>query len=447
MTVIDDARRTTNPLKVEITPLLSNITYGTEATLNFQVSNGYSPNASVVQSVYFQLDTIQGPWVQASPSDSNWTATVSSLTYGKHEVFVLALEAQGDGVPAGVANAYTFYSLPPNMISPTSASFDKYTRSAGHTDISTTYALNGNTLTSITNDATNLALGTDYTVLGNTIAISKAYLAAQPVGPIRLTYTFSDGTSQTLEVTVNDSTPPPPQVTAPETPNTTPPATPPPTVEVFNSSVVNETNLVKTIESKVEEAKEANATIDFADTQGHWAEKTIEVFIKMQLIKGYEDGTVRPNSPITRAEFATILNRAFNIQSGSVASVVLKDIGDSWAKEAIENLVAAGVINGYMDGKFKPDQTITREEMVVMLSRIVNLNNLAKDQAKGNFNDLNDAYAASEIIAEAQVGIVSGKGDGRFDPKGNATRAEALQIILNVLELNPQLKTLLDSLS
>ncbi|WP_391573548.1 S-layer homology domain-containing protein, partial [Cohnella sp.] len=176
------------------------------------------------------------------------------------------------------------------------------------------------------------------------------------------------------------------------------------------------------------------------------AEKTIDVFIKLQLIKGYEDGTVRPNSPITRAEFAAILNRAFLIQGGSNTSVVLNDIGGNWAKEAIEKLVAAGVINGYADGTFKPDQTITREEMVIMLSRIVDLNNVAKDTTKGNFNDLNGAYAASEIIAVAQAGIVSGKGDGRFDPKSNATRAEALQIILNVLELNPQLKTLLDSL-
>ncbi|OXM83651.1 S-layer homology domain-containing protein, partial [Paenibacillus rigui] len=119
----------------------------------------------------------------------------------------------------------------------------------------------------------------------------------------------------------------------------------------------------------------------------------------------------------------------------------------NWAKGAIENLVAAGVIKGYDDGTFKPDKTITREEMVVMLSRIVNLNDLAKDTTKGNFNDLNGSYAAGDIKAVAQAGIVSGKGDGRFEPKSNATRAEALQIILNVLELNPQLKTLLDSLS
>jgi len=92
---------------------------------------------------------------------------------------------------------------------------------------------------------------------------------------------------------------------------------PEPTVDVFNRSIVNEADLVKTIESKVAEAKEANAAMDFADTQGHWAEKTIDIFVQLNLINGYKDGTFRPNNPITRAEFAAILNRAFNIQGGS----------------------------------------------------------------------------------------------------------------------------------
>ncbi|OXM83648.1 hypothetical protein CF651_24565, partial [Paenibacillus rigui] len=164
-----------------------------------------------------------------------------------------------------------------------------------------------------------------------------------------------------------EQTPVPPQQTPIPTEQT--PVSPQPKVGVFISSIVNEANLVNTIESKVAEAKEANATIDFADTQGHWAEKTIDIFVKLQLIDGYEDGTFRLDSPITRAEFAVILNRAFNIQGGSNTSIVLKDIGDNWAKGAIENLVAAGVIKGYDDSTFKPDKTITREEMVVMLSR------------------------------------------------------------------------------
>lgn len=226
----------------------------------------------------------------------------------------------------------------------------------------------------------------------------------------------------------------------------TPVPTPEPVVDLFNRGIVNVADLVKKIASRIAEAKEASTISDFADTQEHWAKKSINIFTKLQLINGYKDGTFRPNNPITRAEFAAILNRAFHIQGGNTSSV-LKDIDDHWAKEDIKSLVATGVIKGYTDGMFKPNQTITREEMVVMLSRIVTLNNLAKDKAKGNFNDLSGSYAAAEIIAEAQAGIVSGNGDGKLYPKSNATRAEALQIILNVLKLSPQLKTLLDSLS
>jgi len=224
------------------------------------------------------------------------------------------------------------------------------------------------------------------------------------------------------------------------------PIKPGPKESIFNSQVVDETRLLQTIDAKVVEAKKATKLTEFTDTKGHWAEHTIDTFVKLKLINGYQDGTFRPNSSITRAEFATLLYRVFDIQGGSNHSVVLQDISDSWAKQAIENLVTAGVINGYLDGTFKPDNTITREEMVIMLSRITEMDNIVKDTTKGNFNDLNDAYATNEIKAAAQAGIISGKSDERFDPKGNATRAEALQIILNVLELNPRLKTLLESL-
>ncbi|MEK5468799.1 S-layer homology domain-containing protein [Paenibacillus sp. FSL R7-0210] len=304
------------------------------------------------------------------------------------------------------------------------------------------------TVTGLSNEVTYTFTVQAVNSAGSSVAsdTSNAVTPRQPSGGTDTSTPSTPSTPTTPSTPSTPSTPTTPSTpSTSSTPNPAPtPGSPEPTVDVFNSSIVNETNLVKTIESKV---AEANATIDFTDTQGHWAEKTINIFVQLKLINGYDDGTVRPNNPITRAEFAAMLNRVFNIQAGNNTNVVLKDIDDHWAKEAVENLVAVGVINGYTDGTFKPNQTITREEMVVMLSHIVDLNNVAKDTIKGNFNDLNGAYAASEIIAAAQAGIVSGKGNGRFDPKNNATRAEALQIILNVLELNPQLKTLLDSLN
>ncbi|WP_342415996.1 S-layer homology domain-containing protein [Paenibacillus sp. FSL R10-2782] len=237
--------------------------------------------------------------------------------------------------------------------------------------------------------------------------------------------------------------PTPIPVTAP-----VPAPAPDPAKDVFKSDVVKgDLNVIKNIETRIQEAKKTPVTAALSDTKGHWAEKTIDTFVKLHVIKGYNDGSFKPDGKITRAEFAVVLSSVFDIKGGNNTSVSLKDVGSHWAKDAIKKLVEAGVISGYEDGMFKPDNTITREEMVVLLSRILNLNNVSKDTTRGNFDDVKGSYAANEIKAEAQAGIISGRADGKFDPKSSSTRAEALQIILNALNLNPQLKTLLDSLN
>lgn len=233
-------------------------------------------------------------------------------------------------------------------------------------------------------------------------------------------------------------------------PNPKPDPKPEPTDNVFNSNFINVANLINAIKSKVEEAKKSNDEIDLADLKGHWAEKTLSKFVKLQEIVGFEDGTFRPNSPITRAEFASIIARVFDINGGSVGDEdELSDINSHWARNAINNLASAGIINGYGDGTFKPNQTISREEVIIILSRMMNLNEVAKDDSKGNFTDMSSvsAFAVNQIKDAAQAGIISGRPNGVFDPKGTSTRAEALTIILNALNLNPQIKILLDSLN
>ncbi|WEK54977.1 MAG: S-layer homology domain-containing protein [Candidatus Cohnella colombiensis] len=374
---------------------------------------------------------------EASVSGSVYGYDVTGLTNGTKYYFVIkATNPGGDSTASNevIATPRTVPSAPTGVTA---------VAGNGHATVSFTTPANGGSdityyeVTAMPGNITVTGTGSPITVTGlsNGVAYSFTVQAVNSAG----SSVASDASNSVTPRRPSDSS-------MTSTPSPTP-ATPSPTVDVFNSSIVNEANLVQTIESKAAEAKEANAAMDFADAQGHWAEKTIDIFVQLNLINGYKDGTFRPNSPITRAEFATILNRAFHIQGGSNTSVVLKDIDATWAKDDIENLVVAGVINGYTDGTFKPNQTITREEMTVMLSRIVNLNSLEKDTAKGHFSDLSDAYAVEEIQVAAQAGIVSGKGDGRFDPKSDATRAEALQMILNVLKLNPQLKTLLDSLA
>ncbi|CAH1192893.1 hypothetical protein PAECIP111891_00457 [Paenibacillus allorhizoplanae] len=228
--------------------------------------------------------------------------------------------------------------------------------------------------------------------------------------------------------------------------NTKPPVKP--IVDMFNSDIVNEKDLIQSIESKVTEALKSNAKIELSDTKGHWAEKTIGKFVKLKVIDGYEDGSFHPDDNITRAEFGAMIARVFNISSSANHSLALNDIDSHWAKSVIEKLASAGVIAGYEDGTFRPDQTISREEMVVILSRVVNLSKLDKDASKGNLTDLADAssYAVNQIKEAAEAGIINGKEEGIFDPHGNSTRSEALTVILNALNLNPQLKALLDSL-
>ncbi|WP_028552332.1 X2-like carbohydrate binding domain-containing protein [Paenibacillus sp. UNC451MF] len=94
-----------------------------------------------------------------------------------------------------------------SAISPTTATFDKFLYRVENADVVTTLTLNGNTLTNITNGASPLVAGTDYTVTDDTVMILKSYLQAQSVGSINLTFAFSEGAVQTLAITITDSTP------------------------------------------------------------------------------------------------------------------------------------------------------------------------------------------------------------------------------------------------
>ena len=94
-------------------------------------------------------------------------------------------------------------------------------------------------------------------------------------------------------------------------------------------------------------------------------------------IIGYEDGTVRPNGQITRAEFATLFAR-FD-ESGAAAEGGFSDIANHWARESIERAAALGWINGYEDGTFRPDNAITRAEAMTMINRVLNRDPVEND--------------------------------------------------------------------
>ncbi|UJF36430.1 S-layer homology domain-containing protein [Paenibacillus hexagrammi] len=217
--------------------------------------------------------------------------------------------------------------------------------------------------------------------------------------------------------------------------------------DIFQTKVVKADTVVQHVEQLIKQARESAApAAEPADTKGHWSEQTVDTFMKLHIIEGYKDGSFKPDSPITRAEFAVLISRAFHITEDNASAPALSDVEDHWAKDAIESLAAVGVVGGYGDGTFQPDKTISREEMVTILSRIVNLKSVQTDANTGSFTDVADSYAAQAIEEAANAGIIEGSEDGAFNPKQNSTRAEALTVILHALILNPEVKQLLDSL-
>ncbi|WP_433945763.1 Ig-like domain repeat protein [Paenibacillus sp. SN-8-1] len=226
--------------------------------------------------------------------------------------------------------------------------------------------------------------------------------------------------------------PVPTPVPAPE-----PKPTPAPDVEVFKKDVFKSGSDVElSIEKKVNEAlKHQNSGFSPVDTKNHWAEQTIDIFTKLNIIRGYEDKTIRPNQDMSRGEFIAILARIFDV--GGTHKAELKDVKGHWAEKPIVQFAQAGIISGTGNGAFKPDSTITREEMVVVLSRIVNLQGAAQSS---------NGLVKDPIELAAEAGIIKGSGDGKLNPQGTAERAEALQLILNTLKLNSKIKTMLELL-
>ncbi|MGI6145014.1 MAG: S-layer homology domain-containing protein [Peptococcia bacterium] len=115
--------------------------------------------------------------------------------------------------------------------------------------------------------------------------------------------------------------------------------------------------------------------------QGHWAENTIKKWLRQNLVAGYPDGSFKPDQSITRAEFVAIVNRVFNYTQKAV--VQFTDLSpEEWYIDDLAKAVAAGYINGYPDGTFRPEQTITRQEVAAILTQIFSLEGTTEELKK-----------------------------------------------------------------
>ncbi|NOU63324.1 Ig domain-containing protein group 2 domain-containing protein [Paenibacillus sp. LMG 31461] len=172
--------------------------------------------------------------------------------------------------------------------------------------------------------------------------------------------------------------------------------------------------------------------IALSDTKGHWAEKSILELVQKGSIHGYPDGTFKPDTNITRAEFVSIIVKAFNLKEQM--GKIFADTSNHWAKNAIATAASQGIINGYSDTAFGPDDTISREQMAAIIVRAAQISLVAEVSTFTDRSEISD-WAIEAISAANSKGLMNGYEDGTVKPKGKATRAEAATVILRALAL------------
>lgn len=169
----------------------------------------------------------------------------------------------------------------------------------------------------------------------------------------------------------------------------------------------------------------------FKDISTNWAKDYISTLVQSGAISGYPDATFKPDNIITRAEFTTVLVKAFRLPIAVGRN--FNDTASHWAEKNIATAYAAGIINGYSDSSFGPDDPISREQLAVMIVKAAKIN---KASTENTFTDGGNvsAWAKDALNAVNQAGIMKGYPNGTFNPQGKVTRAETAAVIVNALK-------------
>jgi hypothetical protein len=175
------------------------------------------------------------------------------------------------------------------------------------------------------------------------------------------------------------------------------------------------------------------ASVVLKDIGGHWAEKQIKDWNEKGFVKGYSDNTFKPNNTITRAEFITIVNNVFGYKDK--AELSFTDIKSSdWYFAEIAKAIEAGYVKGYSDGTVKPNNEISRQEVAMVISNIMRLEMAENSAEISKLKDNKDiqAWSKGAVGAVLEKGYMKGYTDQTFKTGNPITRAEAIVALSNV---------------
>ncbi len=176
----------------------------------------------------------------------------------------------------------------------------------------------------------------------------------------------------------------------------------------------------------------SNPFTDLAEDD--WYYEAVRFVQEQGLMNGYSDGRFGPNDTLSRGQLAQIL---FNKEGRPGVDQLLdfSDVsGEAWYAEAVRWVTSQGIAGGYGNGAFGPNDPITREQLAVMLWRYSG--SPAATDKELHFNDTDEisGYALEAMRWAVENGILNGDGDGRLGPQGQATRAQAAQMLKNFFE-------------
>ena len=180
------------------------------------------------------------------------------------------------------------------------------------------------------------------------------------------------------------------------------------------------------------------ADISFDDLDGYsWATDAISHLASKGVVNGKEENKFYPADNITREEYAKIIVLAFGLYNEDAICDFVDVDAQSWSYKYIASMYGYGAINGYNDDSFGATKPITREEMAVMLYRVMQKQSRLKfvadiEVSLGDYSEISE-FAKNSVVSLNYNKIIAGDEKGYFNPKNNATRAEVCKMIYNSL--------------
>ena len=174
----------------------------------------------------------------------------------------------------------------------------------------------------------------------------------------------------------------------------------------------------------------------------HWASESVEYVYKNELMTGISNTLFQPNETLTRAMFITILGRMENVDENKYIHSSFIDVPEGqWYSSYVNWAAQTGVTEGTGDGKFSPNNIITREQMAAIIARYIDITGLIITKTEKTIVPFIDqenisSWAKDGVELMCQIGIFSGYEDNSFQPKKNVNRFETATVFMKLDMLN-----------